>query len=268
MNGSAQLRETFEAEPITLERTIVLPPGVHAACNVRSARSACIAIVLSPVHAAASTNGAIRGSARVLRHSPTEPLVAGAESAQLHLPAEMLGSESGRLPFVPDTARPSALASALLAVLTAVTVAPPQHGSPSALALEQSILQLTRGLVAIAADARRGADAAPPRFAALRDSTARLAVAGRVTVDAVAAELGCTPAEVRFALAAGNTTFSALVRECRLTALAERIRTGDTRTALTQLPAQVGIESYPQAARAFKARFGMTMGEYRRFVRL
>jgi AraC-like DNA-binding protein len=231
------LRSERPTEQILLERLVVFPDGPGGACPVSSARNSCVVIAVEAVTDGSAPLGPVRGRAAMLRHTPTT--------------------------------QPSALASAVLAVVTAVIATPPEPGTPSAIALEQSVLQLCRGLLAADADERRRPEEpSAPRFIALRDTVARLGVGGRVTIDAVAAELGTSTADVRFALASGNTTFSGLLRECRLVALAERIRTDGSDAALTRLPGEVGIASYPQAARAFKARFGMTMGEYRRFVRL
>ncbi|NQX29231.1 helix-turn-helix transcriptional regulator [Microbacteriaceae bacterium VKM Ac-2854] len=262
----ASYRSDRSADPIALERIVVLRDGLGDACGVHSARNGCVVVAIEQVTPSPS-DGPARARTTMLQHAPDT--IAPVPGLQVHLPIELLGPDAAQLEAVPGPLRPSALSSAVYAVVSAVISAPPEQGTASGAALELSLLQLCRGLLAAIADQRREpGEPATPRFIALRDTVARLGISGRVTIDAVAAELGTSTAEVRFALASGNTTFSGLVRECRLMALAERIRTDESDVPLTRLPSEVGIDSYPQAARSFKARFGMTMGEYRRFVRL
>ncbi|NQX29232.1 hypothetical protein HQQ81_17950 [Microbacteriaceae bacterium VKM Ac-2854] len=233
----------------TLARVFVAAggPGTGRACPVLAAGEQCLTLTVHP--------GAVRAGVVLARRHPAATQMG---TITAHFPLSALGRDAQIVPRrAPLVVAPTALTSATTALLAAL-----QRDATSE-ALPDILIQLARGILANA-DPRIPA----PLFTEIRHAVDERLPLGRVSPTEVARDLGSTVRQVRDVLATSDMTFAELVREARLSGLAERIRTAPTRAPLGELPGEVGITSYPQAARAFKHRYGVTMRDYRAIVRM
>jgi AraC-like DNA-binding protein len=222
-------------------------PGAVRACPVLATGEQCLTLTVHP--------GAVRAGAVLARRHPAATQHG---TITAHLPLSALGRDAQIVPRkAPLVVAPTALSSATTALLAAL------QGEPTSAAMRHILIQLTRGILANA-DPRLQA----PLFADIRRCIDERLPRGGVAAGDVARDLGSTARQVRDVLATSEMTFAELVREARLSGLAEKIRTAPAQASLGELPREVGITSYPQAARAFKHRYGVTMRDYRSIVRM
>lgn len=228
---------------------IVVTGGVP--CPVLAAGEPCLTLTVHP--------GAIRAGAVLARRHPRSAQL-GTVTAHLSLTA--LGRDAQVVPRrSPLVVAPTALSSAATALLTVLRDEDPTPAAADTIATV--LVQLTRGLLG-----GIGSGVPAPRFQDIRNAVRARLADGNVLPATVAADLDTSPKQIRDVLATSESTFASLVRETRMNELAELIRRSGPGASLSELPSAVGITSYPQAARAFKQRYGLTMREYRGLVRM
>lgn len=187
-------------------------------------------------------------------------------SIALQIPRDMLDGEiavAHRLLGGQDLAG-SAVSAGLAEILGAMVDGGPEPGGVEAQGLESALVGMVNAVVADAlARARREPPAAYASALALID--AELSDPA-LDIRAVAERIGASVSALQRAFRAHGTTFGRALLSRRLDVVAAALRREEA-IPFAEIASSAGFVGW-QAARAFKRRFGMTMGEYRSLVRL
>lgn len=155
-------------------------------------------------------------------------------------------------------------AKGAMSVIRAILDVAPEPGSSDAKALESVLIGLVEAAVMSADTSRIDPNHAERK---LYDEIRALFTAdpsrSSLGVPALAQTLGVSPQVLVRVLIAQGTTGRELMTEIRLDSLAQRLRDPLSTDSLTELASAAGFAGLTQATRAFKKRFGMTMGRYR-----
>lgn len=210
------------------------------------------------------------GSVQLMRSPRSMSYLSSGElhTVTLQIPFDALRAELIRLlPRVTSFATdPSALIGSLSGLMIGLSALSEPLSASVAQQLESTVLDLV-GAVIQGANAARGEESHSLYGDALASVRARLP-RREITLDEIAAALAVTPQQLQHTFTGHRTTFRKAVAELRLQALAEALRSRDVNASLSDVAASVGYDGYEPAARAFRARFNITMGDYRMLSRL
>lgn len=211
------------------------------------------------------------GAARVARPGGSIEIVSPAASDRilLEFPLTALSAMSATMLRTPGAVRdrlgPSAVSSSLVAYVVATLARPVRRQSSAAFAAERGLLAL---IEAVLAEGHR-AVSAPIADVDVHVYTRALAIIDESYADAeldsetIAVRLGVSRRRLQRILAENDTTITDVLRNRRLDAVAERLLES-REIGLADLVQSVGFGAVDSARRAFVARFGMTMRDYRR----
>lgn len=151
------------------------------------------------------------------------------------------------------------------AILRAIVRRPPEPQSAEARALESALVRLVEAVL-ISADLERRAPESAGLFPRIR---AWIETAPpEFTAAQIAEALGVELADVHIAIAAQGTSVGELTREARLDRLERWLHDPAEQRSILELSLAAGFGGSTQAARSFRERFGMSMGQYRTLARL
>lgn len=160
--------------------------------------------------------------------------------------------------------RDDATARGATAIIRSIVTAPPAPGSPAAASLERILIAHVEAVVMAAEAHRLDPKGANRRlFHELRELLGADLSRSQLSITGVADELDTTPALLSHCLVAQGTSLRRLMAEERLDRLTGLLRDPAFAGSLADAVHAAGYGGMTQASRAFKAKFGMTMGRYR-----
>lgn len=164
--------------------------------------------------------------------------------------------------------RDDVTARSATAVIRSLARNPPEPGSRAAFSLEDVLIAQIEAVV-MAADAYRLDPRSADRnlYGEVRALFAADLSRRSLAWNDLARELGTSPALLSRALAAQGTTARELLVRMRLDELASLLRDPQYGGSLTEAVTHSGFAGLAQAARAFRAEYGTTMGRYRALSR-